>query len=368
LYKADAGFYFTGLVNLVRKNLVLRHSQIARTGLLLVLSFATGLSAFADEPVVSPNSIMFNHPKPKAPSTLQEVIDANINDEDLPQSDVEAPKATGQKSAPERTEAQAAVGDKDCSDCKAGHKSGFANSVSGIKAVSANLNRPKAKKTRSSEVIGRNASASSDRVASQNSKPGLISSAWQSMSIEDISKAYSSNPLIQKTLRSAEEGTHFMLNRQRQVMLNKQGQAIRKSPTQFTLRCWRYVKVFLHRGGLMPKMPGSVSAFNAGKDLEHDGQVNLLNIPSIRNKMIVNGKIAKPIEGALYVYGGKPNGDIEIRGKGKYISDYISPLGRTHGFVNGPTRHLIGVYIRPDLLMTNSNPEVLASAANLGDQ
>lgn len=118
--------------------------------------------------------------------------------------------------------------------------------------------------------------------------------------------------------------------------------------------CYRWVKEALQRSGASPDyMPGQ-AAKNAGPALEARGFRNVLGASGNAIRSAYDAPV-----GAVLVYGPAPGatdknvrwGHIEIRTERGFASDYFSTRARTGAADNGlqgRSRVLIGVYVRPD--------------------
>lgn len=145
-----------------------------------------------------------------------------------------------------------------------------------------------------------------------------------------------------------------------------------KNPGRSLRRCYQYVKMATHRGGLLPSEPGEcrsddrscpirlrnqASAQHSGTVWEYEGFVNLLDVPDWKERF--SDPRNAPV-GAILVYSGGSDGHVEFRSDGKnlakenrliggsvdnclFVSDFCSevPISDILG------RRLTGVYVYP---------------------
>lgn len=195
-----------------------------------------------------------------------------------------------------------------------------------------------------------------DRTNRTLPKSGVLKGA----SLKELNILYGTNPIVQKTMAAAYEGSKIRRNMGRE--------AIGSKATDHGLgRCYMYTQIFAKKGGLTADNrwvdETGVSAKNAGPALKRRGFVNLMEMPEYREQMVKDGKLHDLPMGALLVYDsyeGTTFGHIEMKTNRGFVSDYASVGMRTRtasdkkagieGSVKARGRTLIGVYIKPSLI------------------
>lgn len=125
--------------------------------------------------------------------------------------------------------------------------------------------------------------------------------------------------------------------------------------------CYRYVKQALQHAGAVNTYLAGGSAIQAGRPLEQQGFVNVLNRPGANIRSAYDAPV-----GAVLVYRGGQHGHIEIRTPNGFASDYFSTRARTGAEANGLSgggRTLVGVYIKPGAQSAAPAPTPAAPAA-----
>ena len=128
---------------------------------------------------------------------------------------------------------------------------------------------------------------------------GLGLHSWDQMSLKELSRRYSQNPTVAKTMNEMETGTSIARNAGRGISGGKLS-------TTSTGRCYMFVQIAMGKGGLTPDAElrgiSGQNARNAGEALTSKkyGFVNLLDMPQYRNQIIEpNGHLNLPMGAVL---------------------------------------------------------------------